>query len=154
MRSILKFSFLAIIALSTSCGPKVINKKVTVKDHWGLIGETTLKTDNFTVRLDWLEGPYDRAYSLARLTFSANEPAAELPSPVELVEVKPWMKIHGHGTGNKKVAIKQISPTVFEVSNIFFIMAGPWELEVTAKLQNDPKAHMKTIFTFEIPEKP
>ncbi len=154
MRSLLTLSFLAIATLGTaSCGPKVLDKRIIVKEHLGLVGEKTLSTESFTVHLEWLEGPHEKDYSRASLTFTPNGTDKELPALVELVEVKPWMKVHGHGTGNKKIKIQQVSATVFELSNIFFIMDGPWELEVTAKLQNEPKKHIKTVFTFEVPKK-
>ena len=52
---------------------------------------------------------------------------------LERLDVKPWMKIHGHGTGRILPEVTQGSaPYEWNVTNTYFIMSGPRELNVTA----------------------
>ena len=54
----------------------------------------------------------------------------------DLTEVKPWMSIHGHGTATKKMTLSRdgANPALWHIGHIRFVMAGPWEVFVTATI--------------------
>ena len=68
-------------------------------------------------------------------------------NPVEgvRVEAMPWMTIHGHGS-SKKTRIKEKGKGIYVVEDVFFTMAGDWDLLIT--LRKD-KIEDKAIVTFK-----
>jgi hypothetical protein len=51
------------------------------------------------------------------------------------ISVTPWMTIHGHGAGNVRPVVSPVSDSVgvYRVSNVFFVMSGPWDLKVNIR---------------------
>jgi len=47
-----------------------------------------------------------------------------------LIEVVPWMTMHGHGSP-KKPAIKRTEGGQYRVENLYYTMEGDWDLIVT-----------------------
>lgn len=47
-----------------------------------------------------------------------------------VIEVVPWMTMHGHGS-SKKPAIKKSENGRYHVENIYYTMEGDWDLIVT-----------------------
>jgi len=98
---------------------------------------TEEKEPKFAVLSEWKAGPSvaqstpleDYIYSKVEITLLTKDKKA--PKSVELIQVKPWMKIHGHGSPSTP-KVREIYANVFEVSNIHFNMSGPWELQVSA----------------------
>jgi len=54
-----------------------------------------------------------------------------------LIEVIPWMTIHGHGSP-KKPSIKKAGDGRYVVSDLFYTMEGDWDLMITIQ-QNGAK---------------
>ena len=52
-----------------------------------------------------------------------------------IIEVAPWMTLHGHGSP-KKSAIKKTSAGRYRVENLFYTMEGDWDLLVTVQKGN------------------
>lgn len=55
-------------------------------------------------------------------------------APVEAatVEVVPWMTMHGHGS-SKKTRIRERGGGAYVVEDVFFTMAGDWDLLITLR---------------------
>src|SRR5512143_3607308 len=66
--------------------------------------------------------------------------------PVEdaMLEVVPWMTMHGHGSP-KKPAVKKTGAGQYRVENVFYTMEGDWDLLVTVQ-----KGDSKDTATFPI----
>ncbi len=47
-----------------------------------------------------------------------------------VIEVAPWMTMHGHGSP-KKPAVKKTGAGRYHVENIFYTMEGDWDLLIT-----------------------
>lgn len=95
---------------------------------------------NWQVHLEWKQGPTatDEGESQAYVTFADANFFA--PNTLSDIRIKPWMKIHGHGTGNlvpQLIPVKD-NPTKFLVSEIYFLMSGPWELQINATINGNP----------------
>jgi hypothetical protein len=65
-----------------------------------------------------------------------------------VLKVELWMKIHGHGSD--PVEIKHIKANVFEISKLSFHMSGPWEINITAKVDGHEE---KIEYKVEVPER-
>lgn len=100
--------------------------------------ECTVKTNEYCVILDWVDGPYLGKYSEARVEFYDKRQV--LITPTEEVKVYPWMIMHGHAHGSRPVESSFLSEGVLEVSKIFFMqgMKGTWQL----KLDIDNKSYI------------
>lgn len=61
-----------------------------------------------------------------------------------LIEVVPWMTMHGHGSP-KKPAIKRSEGGQYRVENLYYTMEGDWDLIVTIQ-----KGDSKDTATFPI----
>ena len=61
-----------------------------------------------------------------------------------LIEVVPWMTMHGHGSP-KKPAIKRSEGGRYRVENLYYTMEGDWDLIVTIQ-----KGDSKDTATFPI----
>ena len=61
-----------------------------------------------------------------------------------LIEVVPWMTMHGHGSP-KKPAIKRTEGGKYRVENLYYTMEGDWDLIVTIQ-----KGDSKDTATFPI----
>ncbi len=68
-------------------------------------------------------------------------------NPVEGVRIEavPWMTIHGHGS-SKKTRVKEKGKGIYAVEDVFFTMAGDWDLLIT--LRKDA-IEDKAIVTFK-----
>ncbi len=61
-----------------------------------------------------------------------------------LIEVVPWMTMHGHGS-SKKPAIKKTEGGRYRVENLYYTMEGDWDLIVTIQ-----KGDSKDTVTFPV----
>ncbi len=59
-----------------------------------------------------------------------------------VIEVVPWMTIHGHGS-TKKVAIKKMGAGRYRVENLYYTMEGDWDLIIN--IQNKGAKDSATI---------
>lgn len=49
-----------------------------------------------------------------------------------VIEVAPWMTVHGHGSP-KKTAVKQMGNGRYRVENLYYTMEGDWDLIITVE---------------------
>ncbi len=47
-----------------------------------------------------------------------------------VLEVVPWMTLHGHGS-SKKARVEEIGKGEYEVDNVYFTMEGDWDVLIT-----------------------
>ena len=54
--------------------------------------------------------------------------------PVEgaMIEATPWMTMHGHGS-SKKTRVREKGKGIYVVEDVFFTMAGDWDLLITCR---------------------
>ncbi len=138
--------FFLIVACSGSSSSSDEGKN-DASDGW-----TASSNQHFRGTITWLTGP----------TVSTYENQVEIVlEPVngeaiaDVTEVKPWMSVHGHGTDVEKQLISNKKKTdsggmTFSVSGIYFIMSGPWELEVTAQNESGSVSDV-VIYRFDVP---
>ncbi len=69
------------------------------------------------------------------MKFYAEENSTQTITPHLPVAVKLWMPSMGHGSS--PVVIKQVAEGTYEVSDIYFIMLGEWEIRFQLKNNND-----------------
>jgi hypothetical protein len=69
------------------------------------------------------------------MTFFAEDAPERSISPRLSPDVKLWMPSMGHGSS--PVVVKPISDGVYEVSDVFFIMLGDWEIRYQLKSNDD-----------------
>jgi len=68
-----------------------------------------------------------------------------IPLEGVIIEATPWMTIHSHGS-SKKTRIKEKGKGLYHVEDVFFTMAGDWDLLLT--LRKDA-IEDKAIVTFK-----
>lgn len=90
--------------------------------------ENYLKSANgeFLAKTTWIEGPMVGSNSFNVEILDSTQ---QLPHSLSVVEVKPWMTTHGHGSPmrNQKVTVQN---NVIMVSGLSFVMAGPWDVHL------------------------
>ncbi len=102
-------------------------------------------TTNGSYELDlaWKSGPQTGMNNVARLTVILRGDAT---FPLQKITVTPWMTVHGHGSGNVQPVVENddggdatLDPAVgvYRVSNIFFVMSGPWDLKIELSNENE-----------------
>jgi len=123
------FAVLAVALLLGACGRKP-ERDMPVAQTSETAGAWLTTNGSWEVRVDWETGPRAGTVdNIARLTIAPHGDAKFLP---QLVRVTPWMTIHGHGSGNVRpvVDFSRENPGTFRVSNIYFVMSGPWDLKI------------------------
>lgn len=160
--SLSKFLYWALLlsmTTATACAPKHEARKKKVpstdavpddSDHPDLpVTGTPLfaaadghgsQNGKWQARLEWTQGPtaQEDGESIAYLTLADDTFFA--PTTISDFRIKPWMKIHGHGTGNLVPTISPAkdNPSKFLVSGIYFLMSGRWELQINATVNGNP----------------
>ena len=96
-------------------------------------------------RLDWKVGPElgESRFILKTWNNSAgtfNGPYTDLPYQLQVVL---WMPAMGHGSAPTKIT--KLSSGEYDVSSVYFIMNGKWEIKV--QLLNDGKVFDEVVLT-------
>lgn len=94
------------------------------------------KNSKFVAKLEWLSGPKAEDYVKAKLTFALADRSA--PKAIKDIKFDPQMPSMGHGTStiDQKIELDATIPYVAVVDGIYFIMGGPWEIRVTATVDD------------------
>ena len=100
-------------------------------DDSGPLGSIS-ENKHYRAAFKWQTGPHVGKESTGILTLQDSE--GNLAGSVSDLKVTPWMKIHGHGTGNVRPNWSENSHAKYLVKNVHFIMSGPWELNVEARV--------------------
>ncbi len=128
--------FFAVVLLS-SCASSIEAQGVKPADKptLQLTGDAEgilSKGGHFVVKLTWPEGAKAEQYIKARLAFATA--ARFRPETVSGIVFDPQMPSMGHGTATEDQVVSAVGESVwdFQVDGVYFIMGGPWEINVTA----------------------
>ena len=84
----------------------------------------------------WSRGPQvtngDSTRNDFQLEFAL--PKGQAPKSFEVISLSPFMKIHGHGVPRAFLPKWAVSGSRVTVSQLGFIMSGPWEVNVRARV--------------------
>lgn len=121
------FSFLFFIA---SCGksPLQMKKSSETVVITGLESAKKFKLTNHVLYLQWLSPVNSTDEGHALLIVTKNQLAADLPESFSLFL---WMPTMGHGSS--PVKIKKIGTGLYDLSSLYFIMDGLWQIRVQLK---------------------
>lgn len=87
-----------------------------------------------------------KSENLLEAEFTIVPPPGQSLISVENLKIEPWMPSMGHGTSTRDQKLLPVGDQLgkFKVSGIYFIMAGPWEIRLTATVNGTPdKASLK-----------
>ena len=98
---------------------------------------------NIVAEFKWLQVPSITSKSVFSLRFFDASDSEQLIDPRELqVEVTPWMNAHGHGTAPVEM---RIDGMILIVDEIWFSMAGVWDINIKVKRSNQVASVKKII---------
>lgn len=130
----MKMIFLMTALFLLGCGKSPLQMKKTTEASGisGMESGKVLKTTAQTLSLNWLSpiNSSDEAHAL--LIVKKNGAAADLP---ESFRIFLWMPTMGHGSS--PVTIKKLGTGLYDLSQIYFIMDGFWQLRIQLKNGND-----------------
>lgn len=130
----IKIFFLATAMLLSACGKSPLQmKKVT--EGSGISGMESgkiFKTTQHSIALNWLSPINSSEEAHALLIVKKNNIAADLPEPVKIFL---WMPTMGHGSS--PITVKKIGTGLYDLSQIYFIMDGFWQLRVQLRNGNE-----------------
>ncbi len=126
------FAVLVVALILSACGGRT-DRGTPVARTDEIPGAWLTANGSWEVRLDWETGP--RAGTVDNVARLVITPRHDAKNPPQQVQVTPWMTIHGHGAGNVRPVIETVdgnpgSWRTWRVSNIYFVMSGPWDLKI------------------------
>ncbi len=85
--------------------------------------------------LSWTQGPRLNEASAMKIEWisGVDQTRTEPPGPVK---VSLWMPAHGHGSSPVTLAKLGSEPGVYQASDMYFTMAGDWDVRVNLKYSN------------------
>jgi len=101
-------------------------------------------TDARLFRLELQPEPARPIVGINAAVLTVVDARSNRPVDDAVIEVVPWMTMHGHGSP-KKPAIKKTGSGQYRVENIFYTMEGDWDLMV-----NVVKGDSRDSATFSI----
>ena len=142
MKHIILITILFTIA---SCGksPLLMQKEVSVSGSSGLSTAKSLNSLGLTLNVQWLSPISSEQEAHALLIVKKGDVVADLP---ENFSIFLWMPSMGHGSS--PITIKKISTGLYELTSIYFIMDGAWELKV--QIKNGNAINDETTFEYNI----
>ncbi len=93
--------------------------------------EFKLKSEYLCMNTKWITYPSESIFGIMELSFTATNEPRQVVSPNHDLSVFLWMPSMGHGSS--PVAIEEIYPGKFKISQIYFIMPGAWEIKFQLK---------------------
>lgn len=91
--------------------------------------EMFFKSENLCLEQKWIVAPTRTTVGEMTLTFKDSQ--GRITSPKMDPFVLLWMSSMGHGS--RPVTITQVEDGVYSVTNVKFIMGGPWEIHYQLK---------------------
>jgi hypothetical protein len=88
-----------------------------------------LTKENLCATIVWEAEPTETTKGSFLLRFSSR--SGTPMTPVQTVAVKLWMPTMGHGSS--PVQIAPVDPNTYRISDVYFVMAGRWEIHVQLK---------------------
>ena len=146
MKSI-NLTFLAIILLALlSCGKsplKMIKKSTEASSISGLENSKTFKSTQQNLTINWLSPINSTDEGHALLIVKNDSYAADLPENF-ILDI--WMPDMGHGSS--PIKIKKLGTGLYDLSEIYFIMDGYWQLRI--RLKNNSSILEEQIFEYNL----
>lgn len=131
------FGVLILSSFLVSCGKSNETKKTA--------DQTIEEATDVTLTETWDHPPTSNTENnTVVLTLNANDTA------IEVTDIDPQMPTHGHGTvktHQKITVVNAQNPTTVRVTGLYFIMPGPWVIDVIFKANGTLK---KTSFSVEV----
>lgn len=98
---------------------------------------TASKNQVFRAQIfSWEMGPQVTKSDATRNSFKIRifDSKGAKPDSVEVVELYPYMKVHGHGVPKSYAPKWEASENLVHVTGLGFVMAGPWEINMKARV--------------------
>lgn len=126
---IIRYSlFIASLVVVAACADPTFNS-AGVGRTTALPGGSVQKPNgSYEVRIQFLKSPAVEGDSQFFLIFSNNTSKLSVPISVEIKTLRLWMPSMGHGSA--PVKIEDLGGGVFQVSHVFFIMPGDWQIQL------------------------
>lgn len=120
--------------LLSGCGKSPLQMKKTndVSGSTGIEIAKTLKTTQQSLALNWLSPVNSTDEAHALLIAKKNGVATDLPDQVKIFL---WMPTMGHGSS--PITIKKLGTGLYDLSQVYFIMDGFWQLRIQLKNGNE-----------------
>ena len=120
-----------IVFLISSCGKSPLQLKKSndeIQGNNGLVVSKKFSTTGHSIDLVWLSPRNSTDVTHFLLIAKQNNIASDLPPDFSLFL---WMPSMGHGSS--PVTIKKIATGVYDISDVYFIMDGDWQIRVQLK---------------------
>ena len=140
-----QFILFATLFVLTSCGksPLLMQKVVSVSGSSGLSTAKSLNSLGLSLSIQWLSPISSEQEAHALLIVKKGDVVADLP---ENYSIFLWMPSMGHGSS--PISVKKLSTGLYELTTIYFIMDGAWELKV--QIKNGATVNDETTFEYNI----
>lgn len=109
-----------------------MKKTNDVSGSTGIEIAKTLKTTQQSLALNWLSPVNSTDEGHALLIAKRNGIATDLPDQMKIFL---WMPTMGHGSS--PITIKKLGTGLYDLSQIYFIMDGFWQLRIQLKNGNE-----------------
>jgi hypothetical protein len=139
-----KFVALGLVLILIGCGksggqdspaapPGAANGNAAPPAQWGIASTNAL----FRAQIvSWQKGPQVTKSDDTRneLQVKILGPNGADPEKVEVLNLFPYMKVHGHGVPKSFEPKWEVQGNVIQVKQLGFIMSGPWEVNIKARV--------------------
>jgi hypothetical protein len=129
----MKFSqcfYLCLVLLLLSCGksPLLNQKGNNVSGSFGIEAQKVFRSSGIKLNITWLTNINSSEQAEAVLITTKNGVLTDLPAPYSIYL---WMPSMNHGSS--PITITRLSPGVYKLTDIYFIMDGLWQLRIQLK---------------------
>lgn len=104
--------------------------------------ERTSESGTYIVRVQ--TDPKEPVVGNNSLTLTLLDGKTRAPVEAAEVEVVPWMTIHSHGS-SKKTRVAEQGRGVYLVSDVYFTMAGEWDLIISVRKNRTEDSAVVTL---------
>lgn len=142
MKQILLLTFIFVL---TACGksPLLMQKETSVSGSSGISSAKTLSKLGLALSVQWLSPLSSEQEAHALVIVKKADVVADLP---ENFSIFLWMPSMGHGSS--PITVKKLATGLYELTNVYFIMDGAWELKV--QIKNADTISDETTFEYNI----
>jgi hypothetical protein len=101
--------------------------------QWGMASRNAL----FRAQIvSWQKGPQVTKSDETRNEFQVKvlSPNGADPEKFEVLDLFPYMKVHGHGVPKSYAPKWEVQGSVIQVKQLGFVMSGPWEVNIKVRV--------------------
>lgn len=144
MEKLVTVLVLALFIPQISCARpnyQVAQAPIQTGDEQKVTEDCSLKLNKYSLctAVEWQKMPTEDVRGTFTLKFweitKGNQASGPFITPPEKMAVVLWMPSMGHGSA--PVKITEIQPGVYEVSEVYFVMSGDWEIRIQIKKGRD-----------------